>query len=107
MSKDLRRAEFAVAAFGVTAFLLGLVFLLDTVRFHRDVLVSGSAEGVLLVGLALLDVCLLVRGGISPFRYLDYYTALATVRGAGAGKRQAVAFDVDPEGKRRVLDAVP
>ncbi len=48
-----------------------------------------------------------VRGGISPFRYLDYYTALATVRGAIAGKRQAVAFDVDPEGKRRILDAVP
>ncbi|HSP35360.1 MAG TPA: PIG-L family deacetylase [Thermoanaerobaculia bacterium] len=48
-----------------------------------------------------------VRGGTSSFRYLDYYTALATMRGALAGKRQAIAFDVDPEGKRRVLDAVP
>ena len=73
MSSDVRRAEFAVAAFGVTAFLLGLVFLLDTVRFHRDVLVSGSVEGVLLVGLALLDVCLLVRGGVSLWRGLRLY----------------------------------
>jgi hypothetical protein len=48
-----------------------------------------------------------VRGGISSFRYLDYYTALATVRGAVAGKREAVAFDVDPFGKRRVLDSLP
>ncbi len=48
-----------------------------------------------------------VRGGISPFPYLDYYTSLATVRGAQARKRQAEAFDIDPEGKRRVLDAVP
>ena len=48
-----------------------------------------------------------VRGGISSFPYLDYYTALATVRGAQARKHQAEAFDIDPEGKRRVLDAVP
>lgn len=48
-----------------------------------------------------------VRGGISSFPYLDYYTALATVRGAQARKRQAEAFDIDPEGKRRVLDSVP
>jgi N-acetylglucosamine malate deacetylase 1 len=48
-----------------------------------------------------------VRGGISSFAYLDYYTALATVRGAEARRRQAVAFDIDPLGKRRVLDSVP
>jgi LmbE family N-acetylglucosaminyl deacetylase len=48
-----------------------------------------------------------VRGGISSFPYLDYYTALATVRGAQARKHQAVAFDIDPEGKHRVLDTVP
>jgi LmbE family N-acetylglucosaminyl deacetylase len=47
------------------------------------------------------------RGAISGFPYIDYYTALATVRGAQARKRQAVAFDIDPEGKRRVLDFVP
>ena len=37
----LRRAEFAVAAFGLTAFLLALVFALDAVRFHGDVLVAA------------------------------------------------------------------
>ncbi len=48
-----------------------------------------------------------VRGGISSFAYLDYYTALATLRGAEARKGQAVAFDVEPYAKRRVLDDVP
>ena len=48
-----------------------------------------------------------VRGGISSFAYLDYYTSLATVRGAEARRRQAVAFDIDPLGKKRVLDSVP
>jgi len=48
-----------------------------------------------------------VRGGISSFAYLDYYTALATVRGAEARRPQAVAFDIDASGKRRVLDGVP
>ena len=48
-----------------------------------------------------------VRGGVSSFAYLDYYSALATVRGAEARRAQAVAFEVDPLGKRRVLDGVP
>ena len=48
-----------------------------------------------------------VRGGISSFPYLEYYEALARVRGAVAGKRFAVALDVDPFGKKRVLDALP
>jgi LmbE family N-acetylglucosaminyl deacetylase len=48
-----------------------------------------------------------VRGGVSSFAYLDYYSALATVRGALARKGQAVAFDVDPEGKRMVLNGLP
>jgi LmbE family N-acetylglucosaminyl deacetylase len=48
-----------------------------------------------------------VRGGISSFAYLDYYTALATVRGAEAHRGQAVAFEIDPLGKRRVLDSIP
>jgi hypothetical protein len=48
-----------------------------------------------------------VRGDISSFRYLDYYTALSTVRGAEARKGSAEAFDIDPHGKRRVLDGVP
>ncbi len=48
-----------------------------------------------------------IRGGISGFRYLDYYTALATLRGAESRRKAAVAFDIDDMGKRRVLDSVP
>lgn len=48
-----------------------------------------------------------VGGSISSFAYLDYYTALLTLRGAEARRGQAVAFDIDPLGKRRVLDALP
>ena len=46
-------------------------------------------------------------GGISSFPYLEYYEALARVRGALAGKRFAVALEVDPFAKKRVLDALP
>ncbi len=45
-----------------------------------------------------------IKGGISNFPYLDYYEALARVRGAEAGTRYAVAFDVDPFEKKRVLE---
>lgn len=48
-----------------------------------------------------------VGGRISSFRYLDYYDALSTVRGAISGKGRAVAFDIDSFGKRRVLDSLP
>ena len=48
-----------------------------------------------------------IRGGISSFPYLDYYDALATVRGAEARKRRAVALDIDRAGKKRVLDSLP
>ncbi|HUQ19956.1 MAG TPA: PIG-L family deacetylase [Gemmatimonadaceae bacterium] len=48
-----------------------------------------------------------VGGSISSFKYLDYYSALAIVRGAVAGKRRAIAFNIDAFGKRRVLDALP
>jgi LmbE family N-acetylglucosaminyl deacetylase len=48
-----------------------------------------------------------VGGGISSFKYLNYYDALSTVRGAISGKGRAVAFDIDPFGKRRVLDSLP
>jgi LmbE family N-acetylglucosaminyl deacetylase len=48
-----------------------------------------------------------IRGGISSFPYLDYYEALARVRGAVAGKRSAVALEVDPFAKKRVFDALP
>src|SRR3954464_9178092 len=48
-----------------------------------------------------------VGGKISSFPYLDYYQALATVRGAVSGKGKAIAFDIDQFGKRRVLDSLP
>lgn len=48
-----------------------------------------------------------VRGGISAFPYLDYYDALAVVRGAEARRGRAVAFGIDPLGKKRVLDSLP
>jgi LmbE family N-acetylglucosaminyl deacetylase len=48
-----------------------------------------------------------IRGGISSFPYLDYYESLARVRGAQAGNTQAVAFDIDPFEKKRVLDTLP
>ena len=48
-----------------------------------------------------------VRGGVSAFRYLDYYDALSVVRGAVAGRQRAVALDIDSFGKRRVLDSLP
>jgi LmbE family N-acetylglucosaminyl deacetylase len=48
-----------------------------------------------------------IRGGVSSFPYLDYYESLARLRGAEAGKRHAVTFQVPPEARRRVLDALP
>ena len=48
-----------------------------------------------------------VRGGVSSFAYLDYYTSLAAVRGAEARKPHAIAFDVEPGAKRRVVEGVP
>jgi LmbE family N-acetylglucosaminyl deacetylase len=48
-----------------------------------------------------------IRGGISSFPYLDYYEALARVRGAQAGKKLAIAFEVGSLGKKRVLDGLP
>lgn len=48
-----------------------------------------------------------IKGGISSFPYLEYYTALARVRGAEAGTRYAVAFDVDPFEKKRTVELLP
>ena len=48
-----------------------------------------------------------IRGGVSSFPYLEYYEALARVRGAEAGRRFAVALEVDPFAKKRVLDTLP
>jgi LmbE family N-acetylglucosaminyl deacetylase len=48
-----------------------------------------------------------VGGTISSFRYLEYYDALAALRGAEARQPRSVAFDLEPMSKRRVLDALP
>jgi N-acetylglucosamine malate deacetylase 1 len=48
-----------------------------------------------------------IRGGISSFPYFEYYHALARVRGAEAGFMHAVAFDIDPIGKKQTLRALP
>jgi hypothetical protein len=69
-TRGLRRAEFAVAAFGATAFLLALLFVLDAVRFHGDVLATAvdglprgefHERGLLLLSLALFDLLALGR----------------------------------------------
>ncbi len=48
-----------------------------------------------------------IKGSISSFPYLEYYEALARVRGAEAGRRYAVAFDIDPFEKKRIVDLLP
>jgi LmbE family N-acetylglucosaminyl deacetylase len=48
-----------------------------------------------------------IQGGIASFPYLDYYMALARVRGAEAGTTFAVTFDVDSFAKRQTLSALP
>jgi LmbE family N-acetylglucosaminyl deacetylase len=48
-----------------------------------------------------------IKGGISSFPYLEYYEALARVRGAEAGTKYAVTFDVDPFEKKRVVASLP
>ena len=45
--------------------------------------------------------------GAGGFPYIDYYTALATVRGAVARTGQAEAFDIESYGKKQVLQTVP
>src|SRR5262245_5274563 len=69
-ARRLRRAEFAVGAFGSTAFLLSLVWVLDAMRFHHDVLVEGVTgfwtgdvrpARVVLVLVAAFDVVLISR----------------------------------------------
>jgi LmbE family N-acetylglucosaminyl deacetylase len=48
-----------------------------------------------------------VGGKISSFAYLDYYSALMTLRGAESRRGRAVSFDIDQIGKRRVIDSLP
>lgn len=49
----------------------------------------------------------LMRGGISAFRYLEYYDALGTVRGCLAGFRKAVALMVPTGSWVRRLEYLP
>jgi LmbE family N-acetylglucosaminyl deacetylase len=48
-----------------------------------------------------------VGGKISSFPYLDYYSALMTLRGAESRRGRAVSFDIDQIGKKRVIDSLP
>ncbi len=48
-----------------------------------------------------------IKGGISSFPYLEYYEALARVRGSEAGTRYAEAFDIDPFEKKRTVESLP
>ena len=96
MANDLRRAEFAVAAFGVTAFLLALIFALDAVRFHGDVLVAAlealprgefHVQGVLLISLVLFDVyARRARGGLDLARRRRAPADRGADAGAGAAR---------------------
>ena len=47
-----------------------------------------------------------VRGGISTFAYFDYYSSLARMRGAVAGREYAVALDVDEPAKKVIVDSM-
>ena len=49
----------------------------------------------------------MVRGGVSPFHYFDFYTSLERMRGALVGKKCAVAMDVDDSAKRVVMEKLP
>ncbi len=49
----------------------------------------------------------LVRGGVSPFPYLEYYKALATIRGAEVRIPKAEAFMRRPLSRRALVDLLP
>lgn len=57
--------------------------------------------------LAVLRSHEFIRGGISTFRYLDYYSALGVTRGCLAGRQRAVALMVQPGSWVRQLDYLP
>lgn len=48
-----------------------------------------------------------IRGGISSFRYLDYYSALGVTRGCLASQQKAVALMVPPGSWVRKLNYLP
>lgn len=48
-----------------------------------------------------------VGGDISAFPYLDYYRALMVTRGAEARRPRAVTLDIDPMGKKQIINSLP
>ena len=46
------------------------------------------------------------RGG-TGYPYIEYYDALGKVRGIESRKGLAITFDIEPSGKRRILDKLP
>jgi len=48
----------------------------------------------------------MVRGGVSPFAYFDYYTSHLQEEGALVGRKYAASLDVDDSAKRQVLDSL-
>jgi hypothetical protein len=97
----VRRAEFAVAAFGATAFLLSLLYLLDAMRFHHDVLVDAVEAllgrraqprgGLLLLALALFDLAALSRAGLSAWRVGAAHRGVAAALPAGEWRGRRLA----------------
>ena len=77
----------------------------DAEDFHPYVYVSTA--GVVSRWREIVSAYEFAHGTTSGFAYLDYYAALATVRGAEARTGQAEAFDIDSYGKKRVLQSVP
>lgn len=57
--------------------------------------------------LAVLRCHEFIRGGLSSFRYLDYYDALGTVRGCLGGAAKAVALMMQPGAWVRRLSHLP
>jgi N-acetylglucosamine malate deacetylase 1 len=57
--------------------------------------------------LAVLRSHEFIRGGISSFRYLDYYSALGIMRGCLAGRERAVALMMPPGSWVRRMDYLP
>lgn len=77
----------------------------DAEDFHPYVYVSTA--GAVSRWKDIMSSYEFAHGATSGFPYIDYYTALATVRGAEARTGQAEAFDIDSYGKKRVLQSVP
>jgi hypothetical protein len=48
----------------------------------------------------------MVRGGVSPFAYFDYYTSHLQAEGALVGRKYAVSLDVEESAKRRIVDSL-